>query len=554
MKRETSCHPLFALVQVPSGGVVPLRRWVTIIWLCFVVRGLFYCSVWPLWEGFDEWAHFSVAQEISKGQLVIDRNAATSSEINVSLQLTPIPRGMTFIPPQSITRGEYWQLPAEERARRKAALQTLTAQNAEVAPQVRLPAYEASQPPLYYWLVAIAIRVLRNAPLVDQVWYARVVTFAIGSLAIPIGFILGRRVFRDGPLAFGLCSLVVLMPGLAINLARISNESLGIVVYTCLMLAVCRWIEQTPSYARSLGVGICLGLGLLTKAYFLTAIPALLFLFLWLIWRDRNSAGKPVYAIHAALVFVVALVIGGWWYLRNYMQTGTVSGLDEALMLRSVSFAEKRAAIFHLDWHAAFDTVLLSHIWYAGWSLIGLRGSIYRVFRYTLFIAACGLAVSRLLLRSPILFSISILYGFFWLGQCYQILMLFISKSSSTAMGGWYLYSLVWAEVILFVAGIFAVIPMRFRKHLLRTFIAAMAVLDIYSLHFVAIPYYANTRQLFIPDFFRLLEDKPQFLNPSALVFLWILFFLGTGLTVFSGCIALRKLHAAHEFGQPSDA
>lgn len=531
-----------------------LRRWIFIIWLCFFVRGLFYCSVWPLWEGFDEWAHFSVAQEMSKGHLIIDRNATTSREISISLQLAPIPRGMTFTLPQSVTREQYWQLPVEERARREAALQTLTAENADKDSSDRMPAYEASQPPLYYWLIAIALRVLRSATLVNQVWFARVVTFAIGSLAIPIGFILCRRVFRGGPIAFGLCALVVLMPGLAINLARVSNESLGIVVYSCLLLAVCRWIEQPQRYARSLGIGICSGFGLLTKAYFLTAIPALLFLFLWLIWRDRTSEGKvKEYAMHGAFVFAVALGIGGWWYLRNYLQTGTVSGLDEALMLRNISFAEKLSATLRLDWHAAFDTVLLSHIWYAGWSLFGLRGSIYRAFRYVLFIAACGLVVSRLFLTSSILFCISVLYGFFWLGQCFQILMLFISKSSSTAMGGWYLYSMVWAEVILFIAGIFAIVPLRFRKHLLRTFIVAMAALDVYSLHVVAIPYYAHTRKLLSPDFFRLLLGKPPFLNSGSLVILWTLFFLGTGLTVFAGCIALNGLHTEREFGQPRD-
>jgi hypothetical protein len=477
---------------------VPLRRWITIIWLCFVVRGLFYCSVWPLWEGFDEWLHFSVAQEISKGQLVIDRNAATSTRSNVSLQLTPIPRGKTFIPPQSITRRRVLAVTGRERARRKAALQTLTAQNAELAPQVRLPAYEGQSAATLLLAGRHCDKGLENAPLVDQVWYARVVTFAIGSLAIPIGFILGRRVFRDGPLAFGLCSLVVLMPGLAINLARISNESLG---NRGLHLPDA-WqsvdgLNRTPSYARSLGVGICLGLGLLTKAYFLTAIPALLFLFLWLIWRDRNSAGKPVYAIHAALVFVVALVIGGWWYLRNIYADRHRFGPRRGLDASECFIRGKASAIFHLDWHAAFDTVLLSHIWYAGWSpdriaRLNLPGiSLHIVYSC---LRPGGLKATTQKPQSCFLFPI--LYGFFWLGQCYQILMLFISKSSSTAMGGWYLYSLVWAEVILFVAGIFAVIPMRFRKHLLRTFIAAMAVLDIYSLHFVAIPYYANTRQL----------------------------------------------------------
>ena len=121
-------------------------------------------------------------------------------------------------------------------------------------------------------------------------------------------------------------------------------------------------------------------------------------------------------------------------------------------------------------------------------------------------------------------------------------------------MGGWYLYSMLWAEVILFTAGIFAFVPVRFRKQLLGTFIVAMAALDIYSLHVVAIPYYAHTKNLLSHDLFRLLLDKPQFLNSSALVFLWVLFFLCTGLTVIAGCITIRGLHTARESGQPSDA
>jgi len=120
-------------------------------------------------------------------------------------------------------------------------------------------------------------------------------------------------------------------------------------------------------------------------------------------------------------------------------------------------------------------------------------------------------------------------------------------------MGGWYLYSMIWAEVVLFIAGIFAFVPVRFRKHLLRTFIVAMAALDVYSLHTVAIPYYAHTRRLLSHDFFRLLLDKPQFLNSSALVFLWALYSLCTGLSVIAGCVAIRGLHTDRDFGPPSD-
>ena len=38
-----------------------------LIWLCFIFRGVFYCSFLPLWEGFDEWAHFGVAQRMRCG-------------------------------------------------------------------------------------------------------------------------------------------------------------------------------------------------------------------------------------------------------------------------------------------------------------------------------------------------------------------------------------------------------------------------------------------------------------------------------------------------------
>jgi hypothetical protein len=75
------------------------HRWLLVIWACFIVRGIFYCSVWPLWEGFDEWAHFGVAQEMSTtGRAIIDRSAPLSKEINASLELAPLPRGMTDIP------------------------------------------------------------------------------------------------------------------------------------------------------------------------------------------------------------------------------------------------------------------------------------------------------------------------------------------------------------------------------------------------------------------------------------------------------------------------
>lgn len=32
------------------------------LWTCFLLRGFFYCSFLPIWEGYDEWAHFAFVQ------------------------------------------------------------------------------------------------------------------------------------------------------------------------------------------------------------------------------------------------------------------------------------------------------------------------------------------------------------------------------------------------------------------------------------------------------------------------------------------------------------
>jgi len=35
-------------------GLPHRYRFLALLWLCFIVRGFYYASVLPLWEGFDE--------------------------------------------------------------------------------------------------------------------------------------------------------------------------------------------------------------------------------------------------------------------------------------------------------------------------------------------------------------------------------------------------------------------------------------------------------------------------------------------------------------------
>jgi hypothetical protein len=92
------------------------------------------------------------------------------------------------------------------------------------------------------------------------------------------------------------------------------------------------------------------------------------------------------------------------------------------------------------------------------------------------------------------------------------------------------------------MVGILAVVPEAFRKYLMMTFIVAMAGLDVYSLHYVAIPYYAHSQRLFSSDVFHLVADKPQFIGSGGLTVLWALLLVSIGAAVLTGCGALRRL------------
>jgi 4-amino-4-deoxy-L-arabinose transferase-like glycosyltransferase len=512
------------------------------VWLCFVCRGIFYCSLLPLWDGFDEWAHFAVIERMATSKSpLIDRNDPVSREIDASLALAPLPRGMTSIPIGGVVRDKYWQLPPEERARREYELAHLPPHWSAEYPGGGMPAYEASQSPLYYWLLAVPAMALREVPLVDRVWLTRIITVLAGSLCIPIGYLAARRFFRDAGSAVGVTIAIALLPELALTLSRVSNESLAVVLSTALVLVAMGWVE-TPKPSAAIAVGILLGLSLLTKAYALTAIPALIVIYLWK--AIANPRARRAIFWQAVLTLTLAAAISGWWYARTYLQTGTMSGLDEALMLKNIGTMEKLRGVLDVDWWPALRTVLLSHVWYGGWNLVGLPRWLDLFWLAVMTVTFYGFLRSRPALHDSRAVLLLSFYVFFWLGQAYQVAALFLSKGSSTAMGGWYLYSVIWAEVLLGTVAIRSLVPTGWRGRAFNAILIAIAVTDLYGLHAELIRYYARPANGGALELSRLLLNQPHLLGGYGLGILWFIYIAATVALVIMGLQSSKRYSA----------
>ena len=131
------------------------RRWIVVLWACFAARLIFYSSMLPLWEGYDEWAHFAVVRDmVVHGHLLVPRDAPIPRDVEASFQLAAVPWEMRSLPLPSETQDGYWGLSREERHRRERTLAAMPPAWGREDGTGTFPAYEALQPPLYYWLMS----------------------------------------------------------------------------------------------------------------------------------------------------------------------------------------------------------------------------------------------------------------------------------------------------------------------------------------------------------------------------------------------------------------
>jgi hypothetical protein len=504
------------------------------IWACFVARLAFYSSMLPLWEGYDEWAHFSVIRNMAAShEALVERDAPVPRDVEASLQLAPVPWEMRYLPPPWLTQDSYWSLPPEMRARREAAFRAMPPAWSRQAGGGPFRAYEALQPPLYYWMMTPVERLLGASSLAVQVMTLRWLSVLLASLAVPLVFAVGRLVL-DEPLALGCAAIVALMPGVALDVARVGNDGLSIVLFSLLAWLAVRLVAHGWDLWRAAGLGFTLGLGLLTKAYFLTALPAFALLWLWELRHARGSNrplrsceiiaeidgltdesvcptlvrkglpyggagafachpvaarsredGRAMTVLHGLLAAAIGAGLAGWWYWRNLQLTGTLSGLSESVIIgHAGTLAMLRQAV-SLNWAKAIDAILFSHLYFGGWSSLTVRSWMYHVFYLFILLAAVGLVRKACTRETG---ALGVLYLAFWAGQCYNVVLLYMSKGLAGSMG-WYLDAVVAAEVVLTVVGLRRILPARAA---VLSGAVLFALLDLYTVHFVGIPYYTG--------------------------------------------------------------
>jgi 4-amino-4-deoxy-L-arabinose transferase-like glycosyltransferase len=501
------------------------------VWLIFLIRGIFDISFIPLWEGFDEWAHYARLQNVATtGRALPGTTDSVSREVQASLELAPMPWQAS-----GLKHDDYWRLPEAERKAREEKLRSLPAQwTGEPAPGGER-SYEAQQAPLYYWLLAPAYRLTSGLQLATRVWLLRLLSLLIASSVVPLGFLVAREVSPDDRYALGVAALIATLPELMMTVCHIANDSLAVAVGSLFLLLLFRWKQQPHSIRRAIALGAVLGLALLTKAYFLALIPPLLVLAAIVATRKRAHG-------QVAAIFAAAILISAWWYARNWSLTHSISGNQFEVAAQGAPQLNLLRSIPRVNWLHAADFTFLSHIWLGNWSFLVVRSWMYHFFAVIAALSVIGLA--RRLFRRPNgdLFLLSGIYLSFLVALAYHALRAFQTTGFAGALG-YYLFPIVIAEVILAVAGLQAI---GLSRAIVPAGLLCFAALELFGMCFYAIPYYtgfiAHLPNGAIPTLrigqlqagglhlliARLAVNKPPFLTAPVIATLWISFLAAT--------------------------
>jgi hypothetical protein len=222
---------------------------------------------------------------------------------------------------------------------------------------------EATQAPLYYWMVATLLGPFPHEPAANlaernphanigeplrpdnknrvlhdmrqEQWpyhgtslyihLARAISsvLAVGTLwAI---YRLGRIAFPDRPaIALAMMALVAFTPQFLFLSSSVSNDNMVILIASWTLVGLAAWLRlpRLPGWGQVGIMGVLLGLAVLAKLSGVLLWPLVAGALLWLAWRSRDVRWLSKAGL---LCFAIALAICGWWFVRNQLLYGDIT-------------------------------------------------------------------------------------------------------------------------------------------------------------------------------------------------------------------------------------
>jgi 4-amino-4-deoxy-L-arabinose transferase-like glycosyltransferase len=212
----------------------------------------------------------------------------------------------------------------------------------------------------------------------------------LGAITVVMAYQLARELFpeREG-VALGAAALTAFNPMFLFISGAINNDNLSTALASILLVQIVRLLKQTtaPTLRQLIGIGVVAGCGMLAKFNigFMLPFVALALGILSLRLRDW----RPL-LIGGIITGGLTVLIGAWWYLRNWSIYGDPTGLN--IFLKIVGSREIPANLAQL-WSER-HTFLMSYWGFFGGVNVPLPDAVYKVFNGIAAVGLVGLVLN----------------------------------------------------------------------------------------------------------------------------------------------------------------
>ncbi len=222
------------------------------------------------------------------------------------------------------------------------------------------------------------------------IYLSRWFSVALGALTVWLTYRLGRELFpdREGVALLGM-AITAFNPMFLFISASVNNDNLSTLLATALLLCIARLLKRSdaPPLRDLILIGALSGAGMLAKfniGFLLPIIAAVLALNAYRIrsWR--------AFLIGAAITGGLTILIGAWWYIRNWQLYGDPTGLNIFLDIVGRRGIPANAAQLWAERH----TFLMSYWGFFGGVNVPFAEFIYTIFNSVAAVGVLGLVVS----------------------------------------------------------------------------------------------------------------------------------------------------------------
>lgn len=420
--------------------------------LTLFLIGLGYLAILPIFEGFDENAHYSSVRQIADtGTIPI--YGASFLDKEVTDYQGPSPYG-SLAPPfdEGMTYSKFFSQPhlfehylLDYRKSSASSYRPSQDQN-----------WQAQHPPLYYIVLAPLENITENVSFVSRIFLLRLSSFLLALAGVLLGFFASRdpkKSLKADPTVIGFLFYPLVLPMFFPEFTRIGNDSLCLFLVGAIAFLLSKWMKDENDKKLSLAIGFVLGLGLLTKAFFIPITVALGVFLLVRIFLDKRQPTTRFWPWqNFLLILLPAILIGGGWYIYKFLAFGTIIGSADSIQLANqgglVANMKKNFSLYGVV--RGLVVTLVSYSWAGTWSLTRMPALLHIPL---LGLAAWGFGASVLKLMHRPFTDMAwlpvLLFGAFGGGFLYHVIIsVAINGNGNTP--GWYLHILMpWVAPVL---------------------------------------------------------------------------------------------------------